>query len=444
MGTPIYESLKQECTGEIILPGDAGYDAVRTTYTTQGTPEVVVRVRHAQDVAAAVRFAVKHGLSVAVRSGGHSIAGHGTNTDGMVIDCSAMNAVQVVDHGTRRVRIGTGATWKMVADALKQLGWALSSGDSTSVGVDGLTLGGGIGWMVRKYGLTIDNLLSAEIVTADGTVRTVSADTHPDLFWALRGGGGNFGVVTQFEFTAAPVTEVYSGTIVYATDGLPALIKGWRDHLRTAPDELSVMFLLMPAFFGNPPSAVAWCCYAGNDAEGAARAVDPLLKCGTVLQNNVVLKAYADVLEEPHPPEGVKINVTNGFVPELTDELVELIAAHHCRETSPMLQFRTMGGAVNRIDPAATAFAHRSSEMLFISATFLPLDCTPAQEAEAMVPWNSIAPYTSGAYVNFFSTASPAATAAGYPDATYERLKEIKKKYDPHNLFRRNINIVPG
>lgn len=439
----IVESLKQQCSGEVILPGDAGYDAARTSYARQGSPDMVVRVRSAKDVSAAVRCAVANNIPVAVRSGGHSVAGHSTCDGGMIIDCSRIDAVQVLDQAAGRVRIGTGATWKMVAEALRPHGLAISSGDSTSVGVGGLTLGGGVGWMVRKYGLAIDNLVAAEIVTADGSIRTVSADEHPDLFWAIRGGGGNFGIVTYFEFTAAHISGVRSGMIIYDTQGLPALLTAWRNVMRTAPEELSVMFLLMPSFFGNPPSAIAWCCYAGEDADAASRAIDPLLKCGTVLQNNVVAKAYADVLEEPHPPEGVKATVRNGFVSEWSEALNTVIAEHHCRETGPVLQLRSMGGAVNRVGPDETAFAHRRSEVLLISAAFTPLDATPEQEAQALIPWNSMAPFTNGAYINFFSTATPTETAAGYPAGTYARLASVKKRYDPENLFRQNFNILP-
>lgn len=283
-----------------------------------------------------------------------------------------------------------------------------------------------------------------EIVTADGKILRSSIDEHPDLFWAIRGGGGNFGVITYFEFAAAAVTDVYSGTIIYALEDLPSLLKKWRDHMRKAPDDLTVMFLLMPAFFGNPPSALAWCCYVGDDEAGAKKAIDPLLNIGPVVQNNVVKKPYSAVLEEPHPPEGVKITVKNGFVQNFSDELIEAIVSTHCKESSPALQLRSVGGTMNRVDPAATAFAHRSSEVLMISATFVPMNATEEETMKAMIPWKTIAPFISGAYVNFFSTANEEDIAAAYPKITYERLAKIKSLYDPGNIFNQNYNVLPG
>lgn len=437
------EELVKEISGEVIFPGDPLYHTVSTSYAGKGAPAVVVRPHNAGDIAAAIRFAWKNALVISVRSGGHSVAGHCTNNGGIIIDCSLMNGVEVLDAAQRLVRIGTGSTWKNAATILSDYGLAISSGDSTSVGVGGLTLGGGVGWMVRKYGLTIDSLVSAKMVTAEGNILRVSNDEHADLFWAIRGGGGNFGVVTEFEFIAQPVPFVHSGMIVYELKDLPSLLKGWRDHMRGAPDELTVMFLMMPAFFGNPPTALAWCCYAGEDESAAKDAIDPLLTIGTVVQNGVVRKKYADVLEEPHPPEGVKAIVNNGFVNELTDELIDRIAAMHCKEESPVLQLRSVGGAMNRVHAASTAFAHRSAEVLMISAAFVPTDATAEQTASAQAMWNVLAPFTSGAYANFFSSDGASVSAAVYPPATMKRLREVKKSYDPENIFCRNVNIIP-
>lgn len=438
------ESLKQEFSGEVIIPGNGAYEQARNSFIHKGSPAVILRPTTANDVAAAIRFGRTNKLTISVRSGGHSGAGLSTNTGGLVIDLSAMNTVEVIDKQKNLVRIQSGAVWKKVAATLSEYGLALSSGDTTSVGVGGLATGGGIGWMVRKYGLTIDSMVAAEIVTADGNILRTSANDNPDLFWGIRGGGGNFGIVTSFEFTAHPVREVYSGMIIYSLDNLPGLLKGWRDYMRVATEDLTVIFLLLPSFFGNPPSAIGWCTYAGDDESGMKKAIEPMLNIGTVVQNNVIKKSYVSVLEDPHPPEGVKIIVRNGFVQNFSDELIEAIASTHCKEISPALQLRSVGGAMNRIDAAATAFAHRSSELLMISATFIPLDATVEQEKSAMIPWNTIAPFTNGAYVNFFSTATEEDVALVYPTSTYERLAELKKRYDPQNIFNQNYNIKPS
>ncbi len=213
--------------------------------------------------------------------------------------------------------------------------------------------------------------------------------------------------------------------------------------MRIATEDLTVMFLLMPAFMGNPPSAIAWCCYAGDDEAASKKTIDPLLKIGTVVQNMVMKKNYADVLEEAHPPEGMKIIVSNGFTENFGDECIDVLAKHYGKETSPALQIRSMGGAVKRVAVDSTAFAHRNSEALFISATFLPPAASGTDVEKAMIPWNSIAPFTKGSYVNFFSEATDKEVAAAYPKATYERLVKVKKMYDPQNVFNRNYNIKP-
>ncbi|MFA6541247.1 MAG: FAD-binding oxidoreductase [Bacteroidota bacterium] len=436
--------LKQNFSGEVILPDDNAYEAARNSFIHNGAPAVVLRPAAARDVAAAIQFARNNSLILSVRSGGHSGAGLSTNTGGLVVDMSAMSTVEIIDKQKKLVRIGSGATWKKVAAALQEHGLALSSGDTTSVGVGGIALGGGIGWMVRKYGLTIDRMKAAEIVTADGKILRATAAEHSDLFWAIRGGGGNFGIATYFEFEAVQVGQVYSGMIIYALDNVPALLKGWRDYMRVASEDLTVIFLLLPSMMGNPPSAIAWCCYAGDDEASAKKAVDPLLKIGTVVQNMVTKKNYTDVLEEPHPPVGVKIIVNNGFTENFSDELIDTLAKQYGKETSPAMQIRSCGGAMNRVAPDATAFAHRSSEALFISAAFLPLNASQGDEAKAMIPWNSIAPFTQGAYVNFFSDATEKEVAIAYPKATYERLAKIKQTYDPQNIFNQNYNILPA
>ena len=215
---------------EVLRPGDDGYDDAARAFFATGRPAVVVRPGDPDEVATALRHAVRHDLAVSVRSGGHSPLGHSTNTGGMVIDLAHLDAVEVLDADRRLVRVGGGATWGKVSAALDPHGWALTAGDTADVGVGGLTLGGGIGWLVRRYGLAVDNLVGARVVTADGRLVTASADEHPDLFWALRGGGGNFGVVVDFDFVAQPVSTVHYGMITYQVDDPADLLRRWRER----------------------------------------------------------------------------------------------------------------------------------------------------------------------------------------------------------------------
>jgi FAD/FMN-containing dehydrogenase len=441
--TPAIKKLQSDITGEVILPGDSGYDQASTILITKGAPAVIVRPRTAADVVHAVSFARKEGLAVSVRCGGHSQAGLSTNIGGLVIDLTLMNNIEVLDKQQRTVRIGGGALWMDIAKELQRHGLALSSGDTKTVGVGGLTLVGGIGWMVRKYGLALDSLVAAEVVTADGATLRASEEEHSDLFWALRGGGGNFGVVTSFEFVAHPCRKVFAGSITYGFDNLAAILKGWRDYMRIAPEELTTTVVVMPTHpaFGNmPPRVIVLCCYAGDDKQAAMSAIDPLLHLDTVVQQDIQEKEYADVLEDAPPPGDAKIVVNNTFMQQFTDEAIDAIAD----SPGQILQIRSVGGAMNRVPPDATAFAHRNSEVFIVSPLILDPDVSDENVQAALEPWRTLASSGQGAYVNFFSEATDTEVAAGYPPATYDRLASIKKRYDPQNVFNKNYNIKPA
>ncbi|BCJ28114.1 FAD-binding oxidoreductase [Actinocatenispora sera] len=259
--------------GEIVGPGDPAYEEVRRTFVHRGRPALIVRCRSAADVAAALDHARTHGLAVAVRGGGHHAAGFGTNDGGLVVDLSGLDAVELLDRDRRLVRIGGGATWGPVSKALAGYGLALSSGDTADVGVGGLLLGGGIGWLVRRYGLAVDAVVAAEVVTADGSIVRASATERPDLFWALRGGGGNFGVVTAFELVAQPVTDVVFGAVQHAAADAGAVLRQWSRHAADAPEELTTAVNLLPG--GGPVTVQA--CHAGGDLAAARSALRPLL-----------------------------------------------------------------------------------------------------------------------------------------------------------------------
>lgn len=433
------ETIKQVFAGDVIVDGDALYDEASTILMYKGSPTVIFCPKNNEDIAAAIAYAKGNGLVLSVRSGGHSGAGHSTNDGGVVIDLSHFNGVEIVDEHECLVRIGGGAKWGDIAKKLGEHNLAISSGDTKSVGVGGLTLGGGIGWMVRKYGLALDSLVSAEIVTADGQTLHLSNTENPDLFWAIRGGSGNFGVVTQFEFKAHPVKNVVAGTIAYKLDGMDKLLKGWRDAMRQAPEELTTMFLVMPSFGGNPAAAMIIACYAGDDEAAAMQAIEPLTKLGEVIGNDVKQKEYAEVLEEAHPPQGMKVIVHDTFIKDFSNEVIETIAS----QEGLILQLRYLGGAMNRVPAEATAFAHRDNEVLIVAPTFVGPNATDEEIAKALEPWSKIEAFGNGSYCNFLSDASEKSITASYPEATYDRLVQVKKQYDPENTFSQTYNIKP-
>ena len=437
------DHLKQNISGQVVTPEHALYEQASTTFLRKGAPALVLRPAASEDIAAGIHYARAHSLPLSVRSGGHSFAGFGTNMGGMVIDLSSMNDVQLIDPARNIVRIEAGATWGEVAQALKEHRLAISSGDTKSVGVGGLTLGGGIGWMVRKYGLAIDSLRAAQVVTASGEVLRASAVENEDLFWALRGGGGNFGVVTSFEFAAQPISRVFAGTIVYGTENLADVIQGWRDAMRSASEDLTTTLIIMPPFAGNPAAVMVMCCYAGTGPD-AVQALAPLLELGNVLQEDLKEMEYADLLEEgQQPPDFLRLIGKNVFVERFSDELIRTLAAECGVEGSPAVSIRSLGGALARIAPGETAYSYRQSEALIAGVTFIQANALESEVSLALRPWERIATHGSGAYSNFQGTATEDDVQAIYPPATYARLAAIKARYDPDNLFNQNHNIRP-
>jgi FAD/FMN-containing dehydrogenase len=438
--------LKSRITGEVVLPDSPDYNNLRNGTNQTGSPAVIVRVQNHEDIAAAIAYARENGLKLAVRSGGHSQSGMSTNVDGMVIELSHFNSVEVIDPAQNRVRIGAGAKWGNAAEALAAHGLAISSGDTNSVGVGGLTLGGGIGWLVRKFGLTIDSLLAAELVTADGRTLRVSETEHPDLFWALRGGGGNFGVVTSFEFQAQPVTSVVGGMVIYDLAESESVITKWSAYMRSAPEELNSTLILFSGFGPQvPPALMIYVCYGGDDETAANQAIQPLLELGTVVQKDIQKKPYRAMLEDAPTPPGMKALSQNGFVKTMNKDVIAALAANFGRPGTPIVQVRSLGGAVARVQPDATAFAHRDYEAFVLAASIAPGDIT--EEAATQIRskgWEPLKPFVSGAYTNFMSDASEATVAEAYPTATYARLAQVKAKYDPDNVFNQNHNIKPA
>lgn len=435
-------ALRSELDGAVITRDDDDYAAASTVYLRTGSPLAVARVRSAEDVAEAVRFAQDTGLTLSVRSGGHGMSGLATNDGGLVIDLRDLDDVEVI--AADLVRVGAGATWGRVAEALAPHGLAISSGDTSSVGVGGLTLGGGIGWEVRGHGLTLDQLVEATVVTASSAILTVSERHEPELFWALRGGGGNFGVVTDFVFRAHERRGVVAGMIDLDPERIDEALRGWRDAMRTAPEPVNSSFLATPPFGPDVPAAVtALVCFAGDDEAAGMRAVAPLLDLPGVRGSDIRVKPYAELLEEPHPPEGVVPAVMSGLVEDLSDEAIDALLFARASLGPSVLMVRAMGGAINRVSPDATAFAFRSAEAFAMLATFQPLDAPPTAAEQLRDAWAGFAPYVCGVYGNFRAETDAGTVAQMYPPATLERLRAVKRAWDPGNLFDRNQNIAP-
>jgi len=440
-GTPsTIEDLVEVTGSEVVRPGDEEYERLRPDYAVAGEPALIVRPGSAEGVATVVRFAARQDLPISVRSGGHGAAAF-ANEGGLVVDLGRLSSIQVSDDA--HVRIGGGATWGAVAEALAEHGLAISSGDTRSVGVGGLTLGGGIGWMVRQQGLALDSLAGAQVVLADGSIVSASASENADLFWAIRGGGGNFGVVTEFVFRAHPVGEILFGALTFGLDDLPGLLRGWRDAMRSAPEELNSTVLAMPAFGPEPPAAQILVCWSGAPEEADA-ALAPLLALPGLRDSHLAPTPYADVLEEPQKPEGVMFVDYNGLSADFDDVAVDALVAAREGLDASVLMTRYLRGAMNRVPPEDTAFAHRNVEVFLVLAAFLPLDADPEVIEGIQRRWGALDTHSVGMYSNFSNTVGEDTTARIFPPATLARLREVKRAYDPGNLFARNHNVRPA
>lgn len=403
-------------------------DAVHTL-VGDGDPELVAQPRSAEGVAAAVRFARETGRALTVRSGGHSMSGLSRATGGLLLDLRGVADVEV-DPPTRTVRIGGGATWGQVAEVLRPHGLGITAGDTVGVGVGGLTLGGGIGWMVRHHGLAIDSLIGAQVVTAGGEILEVSAEEHPELFWSLRGGGTGSGVVTRFDFRAQQVSEVLFGTIMFGPGDPIGSLTGWREVQRGADERLTTTLTLMPAMGERPEMTMVQVCFDGSEAE-AQVLIDRLLAIGPVLGSDLSMRAYADVLEVAHAPAGARVAVTSTFL-DLDDATVASLGALYA-EGGTVVSLRALGGAVARVPVAETAFAHRGAEAMAVALRFLVGDPTPGED---VVPgWAAVAERGSGLYLNFSSAADESALALAYPPSTRERLEKVRAEYDANALL---------
>lgn len=452
------EELKAGFHGEVLLPSDPAYDSARTIWNAMidKRPAVIARCARTADVVRAVNFARTNGLLLAVRSGGHNIAGSAICDDGIVIDLSQMKAA-VVDPGSRRVTVEAGATLADLDAATQVHGLATPLGINSTTGVAGLTLGGGFGWLSRKLGMTVDNLESAEVVTADGAAVRVSATEHPDLFWALRGGGGNFGVVTRFDFRLHPVGPgVLSGLIVYPIASAKAVLQQYREFMAKAPDALSVWTVLRLApplpFLAESVHGqgviVLALIYAGDPKEGEPL-IEPLRKFGIPLGEHVGVQPYCAWQQafDPLLTPGARNYWKSHNFTTLPDKLLDAVVEYIGKLPSPECEifFGAIGGATTRPAPDAMAYAHRDAQYVMnVHGRWRDAADDARCMAWARDYFNASAPFASGGvYVNFLTADEIGRVRSAY-GSNFDRLVQIKGKYDPNNLFRTNQNIAPS
>jgi FAD/FMN-containing dehydrogenase len=449
---PSPSELRALFKGRVIVPGDAGYDAARQVFIggVDRRPAVIVQVKDVSDIARLVLLARETGLELAIRSGGHGGAGHGVSEGGIVLDLSAMKALQI-DAQSRTAWAETGLTAGEYTVAASAHGLATGFGDTGSVGIGGITLGGGVGYLVRKHGLTIDNLLAAEVVTADGQLLQASAESHPDLFWAIRGGGGNFGVAARFQFRLHPVSTVVGGMLVLPAT--PDVIASFIAEAEAAPEALSAIANVMPAppmpFL--PPEVhgrlivLATLVYAGEVAAGE-RAVAPFRALAKPLADMLRPMRYPEI----YPPEAgdyhPKPIMHNLFLDTVDRRIAGTILDHLQASNATMraAQLRVLGGAAARVPVEATAYAHRHARIMGQLVSFYdgPEDRAMRQAWVAGLA-SALDHGSAGAYVNFLGDEGMARVRAAYPGQTWDRLAAIKARYDPTNLFRLNQNIPP-
>ena len=450
--------LAREFRGELIRPGDPPYEAARRVWNgaIDRRPALIARCTGVADVRAAVRVARERQLMVAVRGGGHNVAGTATCDGGIVIDLSPMKGLRV-DPVARVARAQPGLLWGEVDRETQSFGLVTPGGIVTHTGIGGLTLGGGLGWLIRRYGLTIDNLLSADVVTANGEFLRASADEHADLFWGLCGGGGNFGVVTSFEYRLHPVgPDVLAGVVLHPAARAREVLAFYREFVTTAPDELMTIVVLTtapPAPFVPPPVhghpvVIIGVCYAGPVDEGE-RAIAPLRQFGPPLADTIHPKPYVEhqALLDPGVPHGLGYYWKSEYVAALSDPLISALAEHAWRAATPQsysIIFH-LGGAVARENPERSAFEdRRAGHAVNIDAVWTEPGQAPACISWTRNFWEAIRPYSTGrVYVNFLGEEGQDRVRAAYGDAKYDRLRALKRAYDPTNLFRLNQNIQP-
>jgi FAD/FMN-containing dehydrogenase len=454
-----FEGLADAFRGELVLPADPGYDAARAIWNgaIDRRPACIARCTGVADVVAAVRFARERELPVAVRSGGHGVGGHALCDGGLVVDLSPMKGIRV-EPAARIARAEAGVLWGELDRETQLHGLATVGGIVTHTGIAGLTLGGGIGWLMRKHGATVDNLVSVDLVTADGELLTSSEDQNPDLFWGLRGGGGNFGIVTSFEYRLHPVGPiVLAGPVFHPLEDAPEVLRFYREFIAAAPDELTTIFDLsvapplpfLPEEVHGKPIVMVGACYAGSPDEGA-EVVRPLKQFGRPIADLLEPKPYTALqsMFDPLVPHGWHRYWKSVELPPLTDPAIDTLVEHASAVTSPKsycIVFQ-LGGALGRVGADETAFSQRdAAHNVNINAVWTEDDV----EGDRHVAWArdfyaAMQPHAGErVYLNFLGDEGADRVRQAYGARQYERLVELKRAYDPTNFFRLNQNIEP-
>jgi FAD/FMN-containing dehydrogenase len=452
------DDLAAAMRGEVVRPTDATYDEHRKVWngSIDKHPAVVARCAGAADVIAAIRFGREHELDIAVRGGGHSFPGLSTCDGGLVIDLSPMRGIRV-DPTTRRATAQAGVLLGELDRETQPFGLAAPSGIVTHTGLAGLTLGGGIGWIMRRHGLTIDQLVSADVITADGEFVRASEDENADLFWGLRGGGGNFGVVTQFELDLVPLgPQVMAGPVFWLMKDAPAVLRFYRDWIADCPDEVMTIVVTRraPALPIVPPDLVGQhviaitACYAGPVEDGE-RVLAPLKSFGSPVLDLCMPKPYLvhQAMFDPSFKHGWHYYVRSCDVDVLNDEVIDVIVENASRIESPITSIALwqMGGAVARVGEDETAFQGRKAGHTFnINGNSETAAGFDGEREWVLRFWNDLKPWHTSVYVNFLMEEGEDRVRQAYGDAKYDRLKALKQQYDPHNVFHLNQNISPG
>jgi hypothetical protein len=441
------ERFQTAFRGEVIQPSDSGYETARKIWNSSidKHPGIIARCSGVADVVAAVNFARENELLVAVRGGGHNVSGRALCDDGIVIDLSGMKGIHV-DAKARIARVQGGATLGDVDRETHLFGLAVPAGVISKTGIGGLTLGGGVGWLVRKYGLTCDNVLSFDLVTADGELRVASVSENEDLFWALRGGGGNFGIVTSFEFRVHPVSTVLGGLVMYPRDRAVEVLQFYRNFTQSAPEELTAYAALVHTPDGIPAVAVI-ACYCGDVAEGE-QVFEPLRTFSSPMMDAIQIMPFPQMqtLLDAAFPDGNQNYWKSTFLRELSDDAILVLVEHANRATSPLsgVTIEYYGGVASRVGVSETAFAQRQAQY---DVAILAQWVDPG-ESQRHIGWarglaDSMRPFSSGAYfLNFLGEEGEDTVKAAF-GPNYDRLTAIKKKYDPKNFFCMNQNIKP-